>query len=126
MRSLPVPVARILDAAEGKLDLGAYRRSVDVSDPRLDIPDRPEGAVHVLRIDLAREPITGIIQNAYGVVEIGRLENGKDGTEYLLLCDPRIRRDLGGAALREQAYAILGIGRVSVLEEFTPCRRDPF
>src|SRR5207245_4793878 len=48
---LAVAVARILDAAEGQVHLGADRRRVDVEDAGLELVHGPERRVDVLGVD---------------------------------------------------------------------------
>src|SRR6476661_5961910 len=51
MARLAVAVAGLLPAAERQVDLGAGRPGVDVDDPRLEVPHRPECLVDVPRED---------------------------------------------------------------------------
>src|SRR5688500_11856764 len=55
--ALAVPVAGLLHAAEGQVRLGADGRRVDVRDAVVELGERPEGDVHVARVDRGREPV---------------------------------------------------------------------
>src|SRR5439155_17823402 len=48
---LPVAVARVLHAAEGKVDLGPDGRGIDVEDPGLEVAHRPERPFDVTGVD---------------------------------------------------------------------------
>src|SRR6476646_6663029 len=91
---LAVPVARVLDAAEREVHLGADRARVDVGDPRLEIAHRAEGPVHVLREDRGREAEPDPVRDLDRLVDVTHLEHGGGRAEDLFLGDPHLRVDV--------------------------------
>src|SRR5262249_6793447 len=60
-RSLPVSVAGLFRAAERQVGLRPDGRGVDIGDAGLEVPGRPEGAVHVARVDRRRQAVDRVV-----------------------------------------------------------------
>src|SRR5215510_13741994 len=91
---LAVPVARVLDAAEREVHLGADRAGVDVRDAGLEVAHRAEGAVDVLREDRGREAVLDAIRDLDRLVDVAHLDHRGRRAEDLLLGDPHLRVDV--------------------------------
>src|SRR5215813_11378703 len=89
-----MPVARVLDAAEREVHLGADRARVYVRDAGLEVAHRAEGAVHVLREDRGREAVLDAVRDLDRLVDVAHLDHRGRRAEDLLLGDPHLRVDV--------------------------------
>src|SRR5438034_11845698 len=94
----------LLDPAEGELDLGADRRRVHVGDARLQFLHGPERPPEVRRVDLGGGPVIEKKRERDRVVEIFRLEDAQDRTEYILRRQALSAIDLKDRGLAEEPF----------------------
>ena len=92
---LAVAVARVLDAAEGQVHLGADRRGVDVEDARLELPHRRERLVDVLRVDGARQAVRHRVGHPDPFLERGDRNDRRDRSEDLFRRDAHLHVGVG-------------------------------
>ena len=82
-----MPVAGLLHAAERQVRLGADGGGVDVRDAVVELVERAEREVHVLRVDRTREPVLHAVIHAERLVGVLHADHREHRTEDLLLLD---------------------------------------
>src|SRR5947209_9944636 len=58
-----MPITGLLHASERQMNLRADSRSIDVRDARIDVANSRKRAIHILRIDRARQTVLDRIRN---------------------------------------------------------------
>src|SRR2546430_1875918 len=81
-------VAGLLPPAERQVGFGADGGGVHVRDAAVELAHRPEGGVHVPRVERAREPVLHVVVHADGLVERAHPDHGEHRAKDLFLLRP--------------------------------------